>query len=69
MLIAGAGVGGIVIPFAMSALADLAGIVAGMAFYAAMLGLLAILAGVLLARAGSTSRRAPVGAAPPATPG
>jgi fucose permease len=50
VMIAGAGVGGIVIPWAMSAIADGAGLSAGMAFYAAICVVMALLA-VGLARA------------------
>ena len=44
VMIAGAGVGGILIPWAMSAIADAAGLVAGMAFYAGMSGIMIVLA-------------------------
>ena len=51
VMIGGAGIGGIIIPWTMSAIADAAGLVAGMAFYAgmcaAMVGLAAALQWVL----------------------
>jgi len=47
VMIAGAGVGGIVIPWAMSAIADAAGLVAGMTFYAAICGIMALLAALV----------------------
>jgi fucose permease len=43
MLIAGAGVGGIVIPWTMSAIADGVGLVAGMVFYAVTVGVMILL--------------------------
>jgi fucose permease len=50
ILIAGAGIGGIVIPWTMSAIADGAGLVAGMGFYVVMTGVMVVLA-VLTMRA------------------
>lgn len=44
VMIAGAGIGGIVIPWVMSAIADGAGLVAGMGFYAAICALMVLLA-------------------------
>ncbi len=44
VMVAGAGLGGIVIPWLMSAVADRAGLVAGMTFYAAMSALMALTA-------------------------
>jgi fucose permease len=43
MMIAGAGVGGVVIPWSMSAIADAAGLITGMAFYALMCAVMTIL--------------------------
>jgi fucose permease len=47
VMIAGAGIGGIVVPWAMSAIADAAGLRAGMMFYALMCSSLVILAGLV----------------------
>jgi fucose permease len=50
VLIAGAGLGGIVIPWTMSAIADGVGLVAGMSFYVLLSGAMAALAAGLLQR-------------------
>jgi fucose permease len=47
VMITGAGIGGIVVPWAMSAIADLAGVGAGMAFYAVMGGSMVALAALI----------------------
>lgn len=48
VLITGAGIGNIVIPWAMSAIADRIGLVVGMSFYLAMTAVMALLAAVVL---------------------
>jgi len=50
ILIAGAGIGGIVIPWTMSAIADGVGLVAGMSFYVATAAAMVLL-GAVIARA------------------
>lgn len=57
ILIAGAGAGGIAIPWLMSALADRASITAGMAFYVAMSALMFLLAVALVQRSSHTADR------------
>ncbi len=47
LLVAGAGVGGIAIPWTMSAVSDAAGVIAGMAFYAAAAATMIVLAALL----------------------
>lgn len=47
MMIAGAGLGGIVVPWLMSAIADRGGLVAGMTFYLATAAIMVLLAAVL----------------------
>ncbi len=62
LLIAAAGIGQITIPLAMSAVADLVGLTAGMAVYAALMAAMAVLALSLLVAAGrkEVGRRASV---------
>ena len=57
VMIAGAGIGGIVVPWAMSAIADAAGLQAGMVFYAVMGASMVALTGMVIrtiAREGDT---------------
>jgi fucose permease len=48
VMIAGAGIGGIIVPWVMSAIADAAGLRAGMSFYAVMGASMVVLAGVVI---------------------